>query len=90
MRILTLIVATGATLALVAPGAGAKNTLQCSSTAAVKAVAAQSSSGLQLGRDMLGLDTSHPAYLREACKALQSAKAPASASSRLQHDRDSL
>ena len=63
MRILTLIVATGATLALVAPGAGAKNTLQCSSTAAVKAVAAQ---------------------------ALQSAKAPASASSRLQHDRDSL
>jgi len=81
MRILTLIVATGATLALVAPGAGAKNTLQCSSTAAVKAVAAQSSNGLQLRRDMLGLDT---------CKALRSAKAPSTASSRFQHDRDSL
>ena len=89
MRILTLIAATGATLALVAPGAGAKNTLQCSS-AAVKSVAAQSSSGLQLRRDMLALDASHPAYLRNACKALQSAQTPAAASSRLQHDRDSL
>jgi hypothetical protein len=92
VKILTLIVATGATLALVAPTAGAKNALTCSSS--VKhgiAVQTTPGNGAQIRRDMLYIGTWHPAMTAKTCKALQSAKAPAGApSNRLRVDRDSL
>jgi hypothetical protein len=93
MKTLTLIAATGATLALLAPTAGAKNTLSCAMTrqAAGSAHSAATTSpyGHQVTRNLLYFGAQAPTI----CKSLQSAKAAAAhnaPSVRFQIDRDSL
>jgi hypothetical protein len=90
MKILTLIVATGATLALVAPTAGAKNALHCGAGASHGATVAPSSNAEQIRRDMLYIGTFHPAFTPSTCKALQSATVSNAPSKRFEVDRDSL
>ena len=90
MKILTLIVATGATLALLAPTAGAKNALHCGASGSVGATVAPSSNAAQIRRDMLYIGTFHPALTPSTCKALQSAIVVTAPSNRFQVDRDSL
>ena len=95
MKILTLIAATGATLALVAPTAGAKNALTCVSAdkpdVTVQTSAAQSSgNAAQIRRNLLYIGTFHPAHTQSTCKSLQSAKRVDPPSIRFKVDRDSL
>ena len=95
MKTLTLIIATGATLALLAPTAGAKNALNCDTTrqAASSSVASTSPHVHQITRNLMYFGTWRPQPASTGCKALQSAKraaAHAAPSIRFQIDRDSL
>jgi hypothetical protein len=98
MKTLSLIIATGATLALLAPTAGAKNTLDCATTrqAATSAHSAATTSPYahQVTRNLLYFGASRPQpQASKTCKALQSAKGAAgrnTPSTRFQVDRDSL
>ena len=90
MKILTLIVATGATLAIVAPTAGAKNALTCASSVKHDVYVQGTGNAGQIRRDMLYIGTFHPALTPSTCKALQSAKVVDVPSTRFQVDRDSL
>ena len=90
MKILTLIVATGAVLALVAPTAGAKNALTCASAVKHSATVQTPANGAQVRRDMLYIGTFHPALTASTCKSLQSAKRSDTPSARFQIDRDSM
>jgi hypothetical protein len=77
MKLLTLIVATGALLMAVAPTAGAKNSLQCSISAkhstsiATRTVDPELPYDYQLHRNLSYVGTFHPAS-RTSCKTLQS------------------
>jgi hypothetical protein len=87
MKILTLIVATGALLVAGAPTAGAKNTLQCSAAGTATA----RPTGYRVERNLMSVGTWHPALTSTSCKALRSAKAdPARAANASQVARDSL
>jgi hypothetical protein len=99
MKTLSLIIATGATLALLAPTAGAKNTLNCATTrqaaSSSQGTATTSPYSHQVTRNLLYFGTWRPQpHASKSCKSLQSAKSGAShittPSSRLQVDRDSL
>jgi hypothetical protein len=95
MKTLTLIAATGATLALLAPGAGAKNSLNCDSTRGAQAVQVRGTDPataheFQVARNLLYIGTWHPASVG-TCKALQSAKeAPVVSAGRFQLLRNSI
>src|SRR5262249_7668092 len=90
MKILTLIAATGATLALVAPTAGAQNALTCAASVEHTVTVPSTGNGAQIRRDMLYIGTFHPALTASTCKSLQSAKGVNTPSTRFQVDRDSL
>jgi hypothetical protein len=90
MKILTLIAATGAALALVAPGAGAKNALTCASSVEHGLAVQSKGTATQIRRDMLYIGTWHPALTGSTCSALRPGKPVAAPSMRFQFDRDSL
>jgi hypothetical protein len=94
MKTLTLIAAAGATLALLAPTAGAKNTLNCATTRQAASPAQTSPYVHQITRNLQYFGTWRPQpQAPKSCKSLQSAKGAAShdaASTRFQVDRDSL
>ncbi len=96
MKTLTLIVATGATLALLAPTAGARNTLHCATTnqqvVHVRTTDPEIGRRFEVARNMQYFGTWRPALTPTTCKTLQSAKGAAqkAPSIRFQADRDSL
>jgi hypothetical protein len=98
MKTLTLIAATGAMLALLAPTAGAKNTLNCATTrqaaGSAQSAGAISPYGHQITRNLQYFGTWRPQpQAPKTCKSLQSAKRAAAhnaPSARFQIDRDSL
>jgi hypothetical protein len=95
MRTLTLIIATGATLALLAPTAGARNALNCDTTrhAASSQSASTSPYVHQITRNLQYFGTWRPQPAATSCKSLQSAKGSAAQNApsiRFQIERDSL
>jgi hypothetical protein len=94
MKTLTLIAATGATLALLAPTAGAKNALDCATTRQAHSAVTTSPYAHQVTRNLLYFGASpRQSQSSRSCQSLQSAKGAGAydaPSMRFRVDRDSL